>query len=473
VTLIKTDVNGNKLWEKTFGGKYYDRGFSVQQTSDGGYVVGGQKSSGAGGIAIWLIKTDANGNESWDKTFGGESAKNIDVGLSFQQTRDGGYIIAGYTSNNVTTGPHGWWNCEGWLIKTDANGNERWNGTFGRSGDDELESVQQTSDGGFIVAGVQNEDFCLIKTDANGTFSTNLNGSNLPESPQQSSKSELQPAAGQPNYITNCIPNDKDRNDMYNRNIQNLYSANFDTVREGILNLDNFACSDQEPYCQFKDTRAVDPLIQLLNKTVYDRHSIIEILGCIGDNRAVEPLIQILNNESEEDYMRRDAAKSLGLLKDARAVDPLIQVLNDASVDRPTVIEALGAIKDNRAVDSLIQILEKDKNDIDRGTAAFALGNINDSRAVEPLIQALNEEGNPARRAAAEALGKIKDTRAVDPLIKALNDEDYLIRIEAAIALGNLGDAKAINPLKEALNDKMDDVKLSASKAIKELVGGR
>jgi hypothetical protein len=165
VLLVKTDASGNVQWAKTYGGANSDRVSSVQQTSDGGYILAGETwSFGAGGRDVFLVKTDANGNFQWAKTYGGIR---WDEAFSVQQTSDGGYILAGYTEYS------GAGNADFFLIKTDANGNVQWAKIYGGTAWDEARSVQQTSDEGYIVAGYAHSfgaggDILLIKTDANG-----------------------------------------------------------------------------------------------------------------------------------------------------------------------------------------------------------------------------------------------------------------------------------------------------------------
>jgi hypothetical protein len=170
ILLIRTDANGNIIWAKTYEGTDYEYVNSVQQTSDGGYIVAGLTGSfGAGEGDIFLIKTDANGNIIWAKTYGGPDD---DSAYSVQQTSDGGYIVAGWT-NSFGAGER-----EIFLIKTDAKGNIQWAKTYGETDtiDRGAYSVQQTSDGGYILAsttisfGAGERDIFLIKTDARGNI---------------------------------------------------------------------------------------------------------------------------------------------------------------------------------------------------------------------------------------------------------------------------------------------------------------
>jgi hypothetical protein len=157
VYLVKTDANGNVVWEKTYGGAHTDYGYSVHQTSDGGYIVAGFTASfGAGGGDVYLIKTNADGDTLWTKTYGGTYN---DCGYSVQQTSDGGYIVAGYT--------HGAGGADVYLIKTGVNGDTLWTKTYGGAAWERGNSVKQTSDNGYIIA-AGSGDVYLIKTNANG-----------------------------------------------------------------------------------------------------------------------------------------------------------------------------------------------------------------------------------------------------------------------------------------------------------------
>ena len=140
---------------------------SIQQTSDGGYIVAGTTSFGAGINDIWILKLDQTGTVSWQKTYGGSGD---DDAYSIQQTTDGGYIVAGSTSS------FGAGNYDMWILKLDQTGTVSWQKTYGGSGGDCAYSIQQTSDGGYIVAGYTtsfgagNDDMWILKLDSNGNI---------------------------------------------------------------------------------------------------------------------------------------------------------------------------------------------------------------------------------------------------------------------------------------------------------------
>jgi len=164
--LVKTNSQGDTLWTRIYGGTHDDRAYSVQQTTDGGYIVAGfTYSFGAGWRDFYLVKTNNQGDTLWTRTYGGSSD---DMACSIQQTTDGGYIMAG------RTGSFGAGNWDFYLVKTNSQGDTLWTRTYGGTGSDEAYSVQQTNDGGYIIAGSTESfgagsvDFYLVKTDSQG-----------------------------------------------------------------------------------------------------------------------------------------------------------------------------------------------------------------------------------------------------------------------------------------------------------------
>lgn len=156
------------LWNRTFGGAWSDGAFAVVQSNDGGIVMAGFSSSYSTNHVedVYLVKTDAQGNQIWSRTIGTDLD---DIATDIKQTSDGGYIVTGYKQVSNVNDP--------FLIKTDSSGNVLWehNYDFGLNMDDRSHSVCQTSDGGYILAGqtrnvdqFPNYDMLIVRTDGNG-----------------------------------------------------------------------------------------------------------------------------------------------------------------------------------------------------------------------------------------------------------------------------------------------------------------
>lgn len=185
--IIKSNALGLVQWEKTYGGTNSEYGYSIQQTMDGGYIVAGYTESSDGDISTnhgagdcWVLKLDNTGAIQWEKTYGGSSNDN---GQSIKQTTDGGYIICGYSESldgDINNTNHGGGDC--WVIKIDDLGTIQWNKTLGGTSYDFGQEIKQTSDGGYILSGGTNSndgditiqygngDCWLVKMDNVGTI---------------------------------------------------------------------------------------------------------------------------------------------------------------------------------------------------------------------------------------------------------------------------------------------------------------
>ncbi|MGV3504082.1 MAG: malectin domain-containing carbohydrate-binding protein [Adhaeribacter sp.] len=158
--VVKLQADGTKAWDKVLGGNYDDKLTALQQTSDGGYILGGFSWSGKSGDKTaysddegdyWVVKLDANGNKQWDKTIGGNG---LDWLSSLQQTSDGGYILGGYSYCDfldIYAWPRD--NADYHVVKLNANGSVAWQRNFDGGKSDNLSTVQQTADGGYILGG--------------------------------------------------------------------------------------------------------------------------------------------------------------------------------------------------------------------------------------------------------------------------------------------------------------------------------
>ncbi|MEP7263702.1 MAG: T9SS type A sorting domain-containing protein [Bacteroidota bacterium] len=177
--IVKTDSNGVKQWDARFGGTSVDQLTALQQTTDGGYILGGISFSDIGGDKTqagrgvsdyWIVKTDSSGIKQWDARFGGDS---LDELHSLQQTSDGGYILGGYSISAVNGDQthNRFGGKDYWIVKTDANGVMQWDSRFGGAQSEELNSIKQTADKGFIMGGYSLSDVSGNKTQPNkGTF---------------------------------------------------------------------------------------------------------------------------------------------------------------------------------------------------------------------------------------------------------------------------------------------------------------
>jgi hypothetical protein len=157
VLVVKINSTGDVQWQRCLGGYGHDIGTSIQQTSDGGYILAGYTESYNGDVSgnhgpedFWVVKLTSSGDIQWQKCLGGTDSENA---YTIRATNDGGYIVAGNgeSHNGDVTGHHG--NGDAWLVKLNSAGGIQWQKCLGGSKFDIAYALQTTNDGGYIVAG--------------------------------------------------------------------------------------------------------------------------------------------------------------------------------------------------------------------------------------------------------------------------------------------------------------------------------
>ncbi|QNF33636.1 T9SS type A sorting domain-containing protein [Adhaeribacter swui] len=173
--VVKLNANGNQQWDKTIGGNFSDDLAMLRQTQDGGYILGGTSFSGKSGDKTqsnqghndyWVVKLKADGSKDWDKSFGGNAENYL---TAIQQTRDGGFILGGYSSSGKSgdKSQESKGSFDFWVVKIKADGTKEWDKSFGGNNSDLLYALQQTNDGGYILGGTSASGKTGDKTQSN------------------------------------------------------------------------------------------------------------------------------------------------------------------------------------------------------------------------------------------------------------------------------------------------------------------
>ncbi len=166
--VVRTDSSGQLVWQRSFGGSRNDHARSIRQTRDGGFIVAGDTESRdhditqhQGGVDFWVVKLNGSGVIEWQRTYGGTGDE---AAYSVRPTKDGGYIVAGYTTSSDGHISANRGDADFWIIKLDERGAIEWERALGGSSDDRAFSIQQTNDGGFVAAGYSySDDFDVSK----------------------------------------------------------------------------------------------------------------------------------------------------------------------------------------------------------------------------------------------------------------------------------------------------------------------
>jgi hypothetical protein len=171
--VVKINANGQKQWDRTFGGTNSDVMNHIVPTSDGGYLLGGRSNSNASGDKtensrgnedFWIIKVNANGVKQWDKTFGGTGD---DIGTAIVSTPDNAFLIGGGSNSNASgeKSENSRGGADYWILKMDTNGNKQWDKTIGGSGEDQVYTLLSIPSGGFLIFGFSDSNISGEKSE--------------------------------------------------------------------------------------------------------------------------------------------------------------------------------------------------------------------------------------------------------------------------------------------------------------------
>lgn len=272
--LAKIDSMGNPIWGKSYGGFNNDIGKSIIQLADSGYVMAGYTNSfGSGGYDVFVVRTDKNGNLTWQKAIGG---MDWDFGYTVAQASDGGFVICGSTQS------YGYGKTDGYIVKLDANGIFQWQKTYGGPEDDEFKSFVFTYNNMIAFAGTT-KSMGDVKGDC-WLFKTDLNGDSL---------LSVKYGDGKKQFINDIVEHPITKN-------FNLCGATDITGRDtayayilGLSETGSFLFEDYHSYKELKDEQYV-ALTYLKNDLfVYSRKNV----HFPGGNRGYEPMISLYSNQ--------------------------------------------------------------------------------------------------------------------------------------------------------------------------------
>ena len=169
--VIKTDSNGNKIWDKTYGTIKWDIIKFLIPISDGGFLIGGYFSTSEQSLfntKWYLFKIDSDGNKIWEKTFGTSDGAGENILYTAIETADSGFLLGGISSGNISgdKSETGYGNFDFWIIKTDNNGNKIWDKVYGGNNSDVINNILKTTDGGYLLGGTSHSGISGVKSSA-------------------------------------------------------------------------------------------------------------------------------------------------------------------------------------------------------------------------------------------------------------------------------------------------------------------